>query len=146
MRISDWSSDVCSSDLSRTLLLEAVSQKPAHFRPFCRRFTAVVELSHRGSRAASNLTITPCDGIIRQKGRRHQLLPCRAADEPAANHAQQGEGNAAADGETGNAIDKLIPGERCGNHEQNCNCRLQCRRPHEIEKKRSEERRGGKEC
>src|SRR3546814_20527911 len=90
MRISDWSSDVCSSDLksfapsrrngdnwslpaacagdhyrqlSRTLLLEAVSQKPAHFRPFCRRFTAVVELSHRGSRAASNLTITPCDGI-----------------------------------------------------------------------------------
>src|SRR3546814_8197072 len=121
MRISDWSSDVCSSDLSRTLLLEAVSQKPAHFRPFCRRFTAVVELLHRGSRAASNLTITPCDGIIRQKGRRHQLLPCRAADEPAANHAQQGEGNAAADVENGNAIDKMIPGERCGNHVQTCN-------------------------
>src|SRR3546814_15926913 len=76
MRISDWSSDVCSSDLAHPALRETADGGAVRFlRPYGARRSRPRHSRQRGCAAAS--AYRPVDGHLSVRWRNHASRQCR---------------------------------------------------------------------
>src|SRR3546814_5673448 len=73
MRISDWSSDVCSSDLEAQVAREALEIGPA-LEPILQRLGEQVELLRFGFALASRRLARPADRVARDRHRARARL------------------------------------------------------------------------
>src|SRR3546814_7296091 len=87
MRISDWSSDVCSSDLAHPALRETADGGAVRFlRPYGARRSRPRHSRQRGCAAAS--AYRPVDGHLSVRWRNHASRQCRIGTADPARRGQ----------------------------------------------------------